>query len=253
MNNSMSQAGPVHRSEQTAGSHQAVTGNRLAVLWSTVIGKKIVMAITGSVLFLFVIMHMIGNLKIFLGPNEINAYAAFLREVGRPELEYGQLLWIVRIVLLVCLILHVTAVVQLTRMNQKARPVGYGMKKNAETTFAALTMRWGGFLLLAFVVLHLLHLTAGAIGFKPGQFKHLAVYQNVLATFSAWPIVLLYVVAMAALCLHLYHGIWSALQTFGFNNSRNTRTLKTVSRLIALVVFLGFISVPVSVLAGWLR
>jgi succinate dehydrogenase / fumarate reductase cytochrome b subunit len=251
MNNSVSHGKPVHRTGQTAP--RAVTANRIAVLWSTVIGKKIVMATTGAVLFLFVIMHMLGNLKIFHGPSEINAYAAFLREMGQPELGYGQLLWIVRIVLLVCLVLHVTAAVQLTRMNQKARPVGYNTKKNVETTFAALTMRWGGCLLLVFVIFHLLHLTAGAVGFKPGQFVHLAVYQNVVATFSYWPIVLFYVVAMAALCLHLYHGLWSALQTFGFNNARNTRTLKTVSRAIAIVIFLGFTSVPVSVLAGWLR
>jgi succinate dehydrogenase / fumarate reductase cytochrome b subunit len=150
-------------------------------------------------------------------------------------------------------VLHVVAVIQLTRMNQRARPVGYDTKKNVETTFAALTMRWGGFLLLAFIVFHLLHLTVGAVGFKPGQFVHLAVYQNVVATFSSWPISIFYVVAMAALCLHLYHGIWSGLQTFGFHNARNGAVLKAVSRVIAIVVFLGFISVPVSVLAGWLR
>lgn len=251
MDNSMSQGKTVHRTVQTAP--RVVTANRIAVLWSTVIGKKIVMAATGTVLFLFVIMHMIGNLKIFHGPSEINAYAVFLRVMGQPELGYGQMLWIIRIVLLVCLMLHVTAVVQLTRMNQKARPIGYDTKKNVETTFAALTMRWGGFLLLMFVIFHLLHLTVGAVGFKPGQFVHLAVYQNVVTAFSYWPIVLFYGVAMAALCLHLYHGIWSAIQTFGFNNARNTRTLKMVSRVIAIVIFLGFTSVPVSVLVGWLR
>jgi hypothetical protein len=167
MNNSMPQGKPVHRTVQTAP--RAVTENRVAVLWSTVIGKKIVMATTGSVLFLFVIMHMIGNLKIFHGPSEINAYAAFLREMGQPELGYGQLLWLVRIVLLACLFLHVTAVVQLTRMNRRARPVGYNMKKNVETTIAALTMRWGGFLLLLFVIFHLLHLTVEAVGFSPAS------------------------------------------------------------------------------------
>jgi succinate dehydrogenase / fumarate reductase, cytochrome b subunit len=251
MNNSMSPGKPVHRTVQTAP--RAVTANRIAVLWGTVIGKKIVMAITGAVLFLFVVMHVIGNLKIFQGPGEINAYARFLREMGQPELGYGQLLWIIRIVLLVCLVLHVIAVVQLTRLNQKARPIGYDTKKNVETTFAALTMRWGGVLLLLFVIFHILNLTVGAVGFKPGQFVPLAVYQNVIATFSHWPIVLFYVVAMAALCLHLYHGIWSALQTFGFHNARNARMLKMVSRVIAIAIFLGFSAVPVSVLAGWLR
>ncbi len=118
--------------------------NRLLALWSSVIGKKVVMALTGAVLILFVISHMAGNLKIFSGPVEINAYSRFLREVGWPELGYGQLLWIVRIVLLVCAILHITAATQLTRMNWQARPVGYESKKDVETTWGALTMRWGG-------------------------------------------------------------------------------------------------------------
>jgi succinate dehydrogenase / fumarate reductase cytochrome b subunit len=254
MKNSMSQGELVHRRVQVAEPpRKTLVANPFAAFWSTVIGKKVVMATTGAVLVLFVIMHMIGNLKILSGPDEINAYAAFLREVGRPELGYGQLLWIVRIVLLLCVVFHIMAALQLTRMNRAARPVGYNTKKNVETTFAALTMRWGGVVLLAFIIFHLLHLTAGAVGFQPGQFKHLAVYQNVVAGLSVWPVALFYIVAMAALCLHLYHGIWSGFQTLGFNTSRNTRTLKTIARLIALVVFVGFISVPVSVLAGWLR
>ncbi|MGD0646888.1 MAG: succinate dehydrogenase cytochrome b subunit [Acidobacteriaceae bacterium] len=227
--------------------------NQIAALWDSMIGKKVVMAITGAVLVLFVIMHMIGNLKILSGPDNINAYAVFLREVGRPELGYGQLLWIVRIILLICVILHVTAVIQLTRMNQVARPVAYNVKKSLRTTIAAQTMRCGGVVLLAFIIFHLLHLTAGAVGFRPGQFKHLAVYQNVIAGLSSWPVAIFYIVAMAALSMHLHHGIWSAFQTLGFNTSRNTRILQTLCRLIALAVFLGFVSVPVSVLAGWLR
>jgi succinate dehydrogenase / fumarate reductase, cytochrome b subunit len=109
--------------EATAAS-KAPT-NRLVALWSSVIGKKVVMAVTGAVLVLFVIAHMLGNLKIFSGPEEINAYSRFLREVGWPEFGYGQLLWIVRTVLFVCAVLHITAAVQLTRMNWQARPVGY--------------------------------------------------------------------------------------------------------------------------------
>jgi succinate dehydrogenase / fumarate reductase cytochrome b subunit len=217
------------------------------------VGKKVVMAVTGVVLILFVIAHMLGNLKIFSGPDEINAYSRFLREVGMPELAYGQLLWVVRIILLACVGLHITAAVQLSRMSWAARPLAYSVKRNVETTFAARMMRWGGALLVAFVVFHLLHLTAGAVGFRTGQFKDLAVYQNVVAAFAVWPIALFYVVAMGALCLHLYHGIWSMLQTLGWNTARNQTTLKILSRVIAIVVFLGFSSVPVSVFAGWLR
>jgi succinate dehydrogenase / fumarate reductase cytochrome b subunit len=241
------------RTQAAKRPRREVAVNQVTALWDSMIGKKVVMATSGAVLVLFVIMHMIGNLKILSGPDNINAYAVFLREVGRPELGYGQLLWIVRIVLLICVILHVTAVIQLTRMNQAARPVRYNVKKSLRTTIAAQTMRWGGVVLLAFIIFHLLHLTAGAVGFKPGQFKHLAVYQNVIAGLSHWPIAFFYIVALAALSMHLYHGIWSAFQTLGFNTSRNTRILKTVCRLIALAVFVGFVSVPVSVLAGWLR
>jgi succinate dehydrogenase / fumarate reductase, cytochrome b subunit len=227
--------------------------NRLLALWNSVVGKKVVMAATGAVLVLFVIGHMIGNLKIFSGPEEINAYSRFLREVGWPEFGYGQLLWIVRSVLFVSVILHITAAVQLTRMNWQARPVGYESRKNVETSWGALTMRWGGLLLAVFVVFHLFHFTGGMVGFEPGQFEHLAVYQNVVAGFQNIPIAVFYIIAMGALCLHLDHGIWSALQTLGWVTQGNTKSLKATSRIIALIIFAGFISVPISVLAGWLR
>lgn len=227
--------------------------HRLLVFWHTMIGKKVVMAVTGVVLIGFVLAHMLGNLKIFSGPDEINAYSRFLRQVGSPALAYGQLLWVVRVVLLICVALHITAAIQLSRMSLDARPVGYNVNRTVETTFAARMMRWGGALLVAFIVFHILHLTAGAVGFRPGQFKHLAVYQNVVAAFAVWPIALFYVVAMGALCLHLYHGIWSMLQTVGWSTARNQRKQKIAARAIAIVVFLGFSSVPVSVLAGWVR
>ena len=229
---------------------QVAVGNRLTTLWDTVIGKKIVMAITGVILILFVIGHMIGNLKIFAGSNAIDTYARFLREAGTPELSYGQLLWVVRIVLLACVALHITAAVQLTQISRAARPIGYGVKREIETTWAARTMRWGGVLLVAFVIFHLLHLSGGAVGFRSGQFKDLAVYQNVLAAFAVWPVAVFYVVAMGALCLHLSHGIWSMLQTLGWNTARNEAQLRVLSLLIGIVVFVGFASVPVAVMAG---
>jgi succinate dehydrogenase / fumarate reductase cytochrome b subunit len=114
-------------------------------------------------------------------------------------------------------------------------------------------MRWSGVILVLFVVYHLLHLTGGVVGFRPGEFRELSVYHNVVAGFSVWYVSLFYIVAMACLCLHLDHGIWSLLQTLGWNNARATSTLRALSRGVALAVFTGFISVPVSVLAGWLR
>jgi len=229
------------------------TSNRVLALWDTMIGKKVVMAVTGVVLIGFVFAHMIGNLKIFTGPNDINAYSRFLREVGMPALGYGELLWVVRIVLLTCVILHITAAIQLTRMSRAARPVGYDVKRDIETTFASRMMRWGGVLLAVFIIFHLLHLTGGVVGFQPGQFKHLAAYQNVVAAFAVWPVAIFYIVAMGALCLHLTHGIRSMLQTLGWSTARNEAELKVLSLVIGIIVFLGFTSVPVAVLAGWLR
>jgi len=227
--------------------------NPARALWGTTVGKKVVMAVTGIVLVGFVIAHMLGNLKIFLGEEAINAYAVFLRTMGEPLFPYGLLLWLARIVLLISVALHITAAVQLTRMNLAARPRGYDTKRSIAATYASRTMCWSGVILALFVVYHLLHLTVGAVGFQPGEFEHLAVYGNVVAGFSVWYVSLIYILAMAALCLHLDHGVWSMLQTLGLNNARMTPALRACSRVIALVVFAGFIVVPVAVLAGWVR
>ena len=234
-------------------AHRHTSTNFVSAIWNSIIGKKIVMAVTGAVLVLFVLAHMAGNLKIFEGPELINAYSRFLREVGYPELSYGQLLWAVRIVLLISVLLHITAAYQLTMINRRARPVDYATKKNVETSIGALTMRWSGVALIAFVIFHLLHFTAGAVGFQPGQFEHLMVYQNVVAGFSLWYVSVIYIIAMAFLALHLNHGIWSAIQTLGWNNARNQRSLQIVSKLLALIIFLGFSSVPLAVMMGWVR
>jgi succinate dehydrogenase cytochrome b subunit len=238
---------PVRKPRRVWSSNPAV------VLWGTLVGKKVVMAVTGLVLVGFVIAHMLGNLKIFLGAEAIDSYAVFLRTVGEPALPSGLVLWAVRVVLLACVALHITAAMQLTLMNRAARPHGYDTKRPIATTYAARTMRWSGVILALFIVYHLLHLTAGAVGFESGEFHHLSVYHNVVAGFSVWYVALFYIAAMACLCLHLSHGIWSMLQTLGLNNARATRALQTLSRVVALVVFVGFISVPVAVLAGWVR
>jgi succinate dehydrogenase / fumarate reductase cytochrome b subunit len=232
---------------------QPVSTNRFCLLWNSMIGKKVVMAVTGAVLVLFLFAHVAGNLKIFVGADQMNAYARFLREVGQPEFEYGQVLWIVRFVLLACALLHITAAYQLTMMNRRARPVNYASKKDVETTWAARTMRIGGVLLLVFIVFHLLHFTLGVVGFAPGQFVHLAAYQNVIAGFSVVPVSLFYILAMGALFLHLDHGLWSGLQTLGWSTVKSQKGLRFVSRIIAAAVSLGFILVPLAVVAGWVR
>jgi succinate dehydrogenase / fumarate reductase cytochrome b subunit len=230
-----------------------VAANRLSALWNSMIGKKIVMAATGAVLVLFLFAHVAGNLKIFLGPDQMNAYARFLREVGQPEFEYGQVLWIARVVLLACALLHITAAYQLTMMSRRARPVQYAARKDVETTWAAQTMRIGGVLLLVFIVFHLLHFTLGVVGFQPGQFVHLAAYQNVIAGLSVVPVSLFYILAMCALFLHLDHGMWSGLQTLGWSTTKNQKGLRLLSRIVAAAVSLGFVSVPLAVMAGWVR
>lgn len=230
-----------------------VARGRFLALWDNVIGKKIVMAATGVVLVLFLVAHVAGNLKIFVGPDQMNAYARFLREVGGPEFERGQVLWIARIVLLACAVLHIVAAYQLTMMNRRARPVNYSAKKNVETTLAARLMRWSGVILLIFIVFHLAHFTFGAVGFQPGQFVDLAAYQNVIAGFSVTIVALFYVFAMCLLFLHLDHGIWSGLQTLGWNNRKNQKGLRAMSRVVAGAISLGFISVPLAVMAGWVR
>jgi succinate dehydrogenase / fumarate reductase, cytochrome b subunit len=229
------------------------SSNPVVVLWGTMVGKKVVMAVTGLVLVGFVVTHMLSNLKIFLGAEAIDAFAAYLRTMGEPLVPYSLLLWAVRIILLTCVALHIIAAVQLTRMNWAARPQGYDTKKSIATTYAARTMRWSGVILVLFIVYHLLHLTGGVVGFQPGVFHHLSVYHNVAAAFSVWYVALFYIVAMACLCLHLDHGIWSMLQTLGWNHAQITSALRALSRGVALVVFAGFISVPVAVLAGWVR
>src|SRR6266853_945584 len=244
---------PVVDRDVAVRTRDVIARNPVLALWRTMIGKKVVMAVTSVVLVAFVIVHMLGNLKMFSGPNEINAYSRFFREVGSPVFSYGQLLWLVRIILFISVTLHVIAAIQLTRMSWAARPIRYAVKRHIETTFDARLMRWGGALLLAFIIFHLLHLTGGIVGFTAGQFKHLDVYQNVVTAFSVWPATLFYIVAMGALCLHLSHGIWSLLQTLGLSTARSTATLKILSRAIAIVVFVGFTSVPVAVMAGWLR
>jgi succinate dehydrogenase / fumarate reductase cytochrome b subunit len=246
---------PVDRGspEPAQTARQVWPANPIVALWGTMVGKKVVMAVTGVVLVGFVIAHMVGNLKIFLGEKAINDYAVFLRDVGEPLLPYETVLWGARIVLLVSVVLHILAAVQLTRMNWAARPQGYLSKRSIATSYAALTMRYSGVVLALFIVYHILHLTAGMVGFQAGQYVHLAVYKNVVAGFSVWYVSIFYILAMAALCLHLDHGVWSMFQTLGWNTAHSSPALRVLSRLVALVVFAGFISVPVAVLAGRIR
>lgn len=209
------------------------------------------MAITGLVLFFFVTAHMLGNLKVFQGPEKFDAYAEFLREFGEPLLGHSQFLWIFRVGLLLAIALHIVAAVQLTRMSQQARPVRYQHRLiPSASTYASRTMRWGGVIIATFVVYHLLHLTVGA---AHPDFVAGSVYHNVVVGFRNWIVTLAYVVAMGVLSLHLYHGVWSTFQTLGAGRAERSPVRRSLAAGVALVIFLGFITVPVSVVTGVVR
>jgi succinate dehydrogenase / fumarate reductase cytochrome b subunit len=215
--------------------------NALRTFWRSTIGKKVVMAVTGLIGVGFVVGHMLGNLQVFLGAAKFNAYAHFLRSLG-------ELLWVVRGVLVAALVLHVIAAVQLSRGRLAARPVGYKRGSQHEvSTFASRTIRWGGALLLLFIVFHILHFTTLDI-FR--DYSRTDVYANVIRGFNVWWIVLLYVAAMFALALHLYHGIWSSLRTIGASTTSGDPTRRPLIAVLAVIVWLGFTVIPVAIFTG---
>ena len=216
--------------------------NRAVRFYRTAIGKKVVMAVTGLIGIGFVIGHMSGNLLAFAGPDELNAYAHFLQSTG-------ELLWILRIVLIAAVIAHVVAAVQLTRQNRAARPIGYAQREPQVSTWASRTMRLGGVLLLVFIVLHILHFTTG--DWKPGgSFSETDVYSNIVLSFRIWWVTLFYVVAMIALGLHLYHGAWSSVRTLGMSQPSPKPLHRTIALGVAILLWIGFTVVPVAVFVG---
>lgn len=221
---------------------------RTLTIFRTAVGLKVLMAASGALFVLYVIAHMLGNLKAFQGPEKFNAYAEFLREVGSPVLGHAQLLWIARIVLIGAVAIHVAAALALTRMSWKARPVDYRRSLEPDaSTYASRTMRWGGLFLFAFVTYHLLHLT---IGSAHPDFVANSPYHNVVTGFKVWWVAAIYILMMIVLGLHLYHGLWSGLRTLGAHGPTFERWRRPVSAAIAAVIVLGFVAVPVGVLTG---
>jgi len=211
--------------------------------WRSTIGKKIVMAVTGLIGIGFVISHVASNLAIFADPAKVDAYAVFLR-------GFGPLLYVARAVLLGAVVLHVVAAVQLTTRARAARPVGYREGAQREvSTFAVRTIRIGGFILLAFIVFHLLDLTLGVV--TPG-FQHLRPSHNMVLSLSRWPVALFYLVAMLSLGLHIYHGAWSAMRSLGAARPSNNPLRRGLPLLLAVLIAGGFASIPLAVLFGWL-
>ncbi|WP_345700747.1 succinate dehydrogenase cytochrome b subunit [Kitasatospora terrestris] len=221
----------------------------LVTLWRSSVGKKAVMAVSGLLMLLYLVAHMLGNLKVFFGPRDIDGYAHWLRTLGEPVLHYGWFLWLARFVLLAAVLAHGTAAYQLSRRDRRARPQQY-VHRRQRPSYATRTMRWGGVILGLFIVWHILDLTTLTVN-PAAEEGH--PYRNVVASFSTWYGGGIYVVAMLALGLHIRHGFWSAAQTLGANNPRRDRALKAVANATALLLTAGFLSVPVAVMTGVVR
>ena len=218
-------------------------------LWHTSVGKKAVMAVTGVILLLFVVAHMIGNLKAFTGERHFDQYSAFLRRIGDPILGNSWYLWIQRTGLVLAVVLHMVAAYQLTVAARRARPVRYVHSDHVASTYAARTMRWGGVIIILFVIYHLLDLTTGTAN---PAFEHGRPYHNMVASFSRWYVAAFYIAAVVALGQHLYHGIAAACQTLGVR-AANLPAVRRFAGAAAAVITVGFVSVPLAVLAGILH
>jgi succinate dehydrogenase / fumarate reductase cytochrome b subunit len=221
----------------------------LPALWRSTIGKKAVMAVSGLVMLLYLVVHMLGNLKVFFGPDDLNGYAHWLRTLGEPFLRYGWFIWLVRMALLAAVVSHGVAAYQLSRRDLAARPQKY-VHRRQRATYATRTMRWGGVILGLFIVWHILDLTTLTVNPRAEEGHP---YQNLVASFSTWYGGGIYCLAMLALGLHIRHGFWSAAQTLGLNNPRRDRVLKLTANGLALLLTVGFLSVPVAVMTGVVR
>ena len=225
--------------------------SRVGTLLRTAVGLKFVVATTGLVLFGWVAAHMLGNLKTFLGPEEIDAYARGLRTLGEPFVPHGFALWATRLFLLLCLVLHVAAAAVLVRRNRAARPIPYEGYVPKTSTAPARFMMVSGAVLLAYAFLHVLHLTTGTI--LPGSFEEGQVYGNLSRSFQKSAVALFYVGAVAILALHLYHGVWSLFQTLGLDSPDRNRMLRAFATVSAAGLVVGFAAVPLAFLVGALK
>jgi succinate dehydrogenase / fumarate reductase, cytochrome b subunit len=232
--------------------HVVITPQRNIVsrTWGTSVGKKSVIAVTGIVFLLYVIAHMIGNLKVFFGIETFDAYSQHLREIGEAIFGYEGVLWGIRAVLVGSVVLHMWAAFSLWYQAKKARPIGYQHRQRWEGSYAARTMRWGGVIIALFVIWHILDLTTGTVNPLGGDES---AYLKLVASFDRWYVALFYILAVVALGLHIRHGLWSAIQTFGANSALKQNALKTFAFVVAAVITIGFAIVPLSVMTGLVR
>jgi succinate dehydrogenase / fumarate reductase cytochrome b subunit len=213
------------------------------------LGKKVAMAITGAILFAYVVGHLLGNLQIYSSDHDrINRYAAALHSPGMAPL-----LWTIRALLLIAVVLHIVAATQLWLQNRAARPIRYVKKDDVPASYAARTMVWSGPIILAFVIFHVLHLTVGSVlplqELGPDQPN---VRANVILGFQHPGVAAAYIFAMLLLCMHLFHGLWSMFQSVGVSHPRYSVWLKRLAAIGALLIAIGNISIPVAALSGLL-
>jgi len=222
---------------------------RAARFYAAPIGKKAVMAVTGVILVGYVVAHLLGNLQIYSSnPQQINAYAAFLHNPNNAVA-----LWTARAILLLAVILHITASVQLWAQNRSARPVSYYKKDDVPTSYAARTMIWSGPIVAAFVIFHILHLTVGVVlPTREIAANQPDVRYNVITGFQNYAVSGFYIFAMILLCMHLYHGVWSMFQSLGISHPRYTPKLKKFAAILAILIAIGNCSIPIAVMTGLL-
>lgn len=225
---------------------------RVATLYRTTVGKKVLMAVSGVVLFGFVFMHMVGNLKMLFpmdaaGHYPMDTYAEYLRAFGYPLLPHSGFLWLFRLVLIGAVVLHIAMALQLSQRSRAARPQAYGKPQDLSLSYASRTMRWGGVILLLFIVYHILHFTTGQ---AHPEFVHGAVHRNYVSAFQSPLVFGVYFLAQAALAFHLYHGVWSFFQTLGLNHPKYNHLRRRFAAAFAVVVFIGFLMPATLVLAG---
>ncbi|TDD33813.1 succinate dehydrogenase cytochrome b subunit [Actinomadura sp. KC06] len=223
----------------------------IPAIYRSTVGKKAVMAVTGGILVLYLIAHMVGNLKIFMGAEDFNHYAHWLRTIGEPAVPRRTVLTLIEVVLGVSIVLHMWSAVSLARRASAARPVKYQSKKKSHAQgYAVRTMRYGGVIIAVYVVWHLLDLTFFVVNPKGSD---ATPYERMVADFdpARWYITVWYVLAVVLVGLHLHHGIWSAFQTLGLRTPRRERALRGLAASVAGLITLGFAAVPLSITFGW--
>lgn len=253
----------VSTADQTAGADDADRLNRatgspiprprrhghpLLRFWQSAVGKKWVMAVSGIMLLGYVLAHMVGNLKVFLGEQHLNTYAEWLRTLGEPALPRTVLLWGMRLGLIAAFALHIVSAYQLTMMNRRARPVKYQAPRDyVVANFASRTMRWSGIIVALFIVFHLADLTWGSANPK---FVRGDPYNNLFNSFERVPVAIFYIVANIALAFHIFHGAWSMFQSLGLNNPRFNSWRRSFAIAFALVIGIGNAGMPLLIVTG---